>query len=154
MENRAWHSGLAWAARRSALDKFGGLIDNAILGSADRNMAAGFFGNIMDTVDPSFHPEYREVMREWQNRCERHVRRNVGQVEGTVVHQWHGRKCERFYTERWKILSQFQFNPRTDLKRDWQGLWQLEDDHSLRFIGLRDACRNYFKIRNEDINEL
>lgn len=42
----AWHSGLAWAARRKAFDKFGGLIDNAILGSADRNMAAGFFGFI------------------------------------------------------------------------------------------------------------
>ena len=150
----AWHSGLAWAARRKTFDKFGGLIDNAILGSADRNMAAGLFGNIMDTVDSSFHPEYKQVMQDWQDRCERHVRRNVGQVPGTIFHHWHGRKCHRFYTERWKILKEFQFNPRTDLKRDHQGLWQLEDDHTLRFIGLRDAIREYFRMRNEDTIEV
>ena len=56
-------------------------------------------------------------------------------------------------TERWKILKDFQFNPRTDLKRDHQGLWQLEDDHTLRFVGLRDAIRNYFRMRNEDTIE-
>jgi hypothetical protein len=146
----SWHSGLAWAARRSALDAVGGLIDFAILGSADRNMAAGLFGFMQDTIDPSFSREYRRWLLDWQDRAERHVRRNVGQVDGTVMHYWHGQKTNRKYTERWKILSKYQFNPRTDIKRDAQSLWQLEDHHDLRSIGLRDALRGYFRQRNED----
>jgi hypothetical protein len=150
----AWHSGLAWAARRSALDAVGGLIDFAILGSADRNMAAGLYGFMEDTIDPTFSREYRQWLLDWQGRAERNLRRNVGQVAGTVLHYWHGPKTGRKYTERWKILSQYQFNPRTDIKRDAQGLWQLEDHRDSRSIGLRDALRDYFRQRNEDSNEL
>ncbi len=149
-----WHSGLAWAARREALDQLGGLIDFAILGSADRNMAAGLLGFMEDTIDPTFSPEYRTALLEWQKRAERHIRRNLGQVDGTLVHHWHGCKRNRFYTERWKILSKYQFNPLTDIKRDAQGLWQLEDDHTPRFVGLRDALRQYFRSRNEDSIDL
>jgi hypothetical protein len=150
----AWHSGLAWAARRSALDEVGGLIDFAILGSADRNMAAGLYGFMQDTIDPTFSLEYRQWLLDWQDRAERNIRRNVGQVEGTIMHHWHGAKVNRKYTERWRILSKYQFNPRTDIKRDSQGLWRLEDHNDLRSIGLRDALRAYFRQRNEDSIDL
>jgi hypothetical protein len=150
----AWHSGLAWAARRSALDAVGGLIDFAVLGSADRNMAAGLYGFMEDTIDPSFSNSYRRALLEWQDRAERHIRRNVGQVDGTVFHHWHGAKVNRKYTERWKILADYQFDPNKHIKRDWQGLWQLEDDHSPRHVGFRDALRNYFRQRNEDSLDL
>lgn len=146
----AWHSGLAWAARREALDAVGGLIDFAILGSADRNMAAGLFGFIDQTIDPTFHPEYRRLLLDWQSRAERHIRRNVGQVNGTVLHYWHGKKVNRKYTERWQILARNKFNPRTDIKRDAYGLWQLENHHDMRSLRLRDEVRNYFRTRNED----
>jgi hypothetical protein len=33
-----------------------------------------------------------------------------------------------------------------DIKRDWQGLWQLTD----RKIRLRDELRAYFRSRDED----
>lgn len=149
-----WHSGLAWAARRSALDGVGGLIDFAILGSADRNMAAGFYGFIDDTLCHSFSPEYKFLMKKWQERAERHVRRNVGQVNGTVLHFWHGAKANRKYTERWKILSKYQFNPLTDIKKDSQGLWILEDHHDVRSIKLKNELREYFRQRNEDSIDL
>jgi hypothetical protein len=150
----AWHSGLAWAARRETLDKVGGLIDFAILGSADRNMAAGFCGFIDDTLCHSFSPEYKFLMRKWQERAERHVRRNIGTVNGTVFHFWHGAKVNRKYTERWKILSDNQFNPLTDIKKDSQGLWSLEDHHNVRSIKLRNELREYFRQRNEDSIDL
>jgi|RhiMethySRZTD1v2_1073278.scaffolds.fasta_scaffold558735_2 hypothetical protein len=40
------HPGFAWAARRSALNAFGGLIDFAVTGGADRHMACGLLGTI------------------------------------------------------------------------------------------------------------
>jgi len=150
----AWHSGLAWAARREAIDALGGLLDIAILGSADRNMAAGLLGFMPQTIDPTFSPAYKSALLDWQERAERYVRRNVGQVPGTIFHFFHGRKAQRGYTSRWKILSEFQFDPYTDLMRDAQGLWQLRDKGDARSIGLRDAIRSYFRSRNEDGTEL
>lgn len=146
----AWHSGLAWAARRTALDALGGLIDFAILGSADRNMAAGFYGFMEQTIDPTFSPEYKKWLLKWQERAVRTVRHNVGQVNGLVYHYWHGPKVNRKYTERWKILAEHQFNPLLDIKKDAQGLWKLEDYNDIRSIRLRNDLRNYFKQRSED----
>lgn len=150
----AWHSGLAWACRREAFDAVGGLIDFAILGSADRNMSAGLFGHMTDTIDSSFNSVYKRMLLDWQDRAERHVRRNVGQVDGLITHYWHGKKVNRGYTSRWKILSNHQFNPITDIKRDSQGVWQFEDAHDLRSIHLRDDIRQYFKSRDEDSTAL
>jgi hypothetical protein len=150
----AWHSGLAWAARREALNKVGGLLDTAILGSADRNMAAGLFGFAEKTIDPTFAPAYRAAILQWQYLAEKNIRRNVGQVSGTILHHWHGKKLQRGYTSRWKILSKYQFNPITDLARDSQGLWQLVDHGDARSIGLRDEIRAYFRSRNEDSIDL
>jgi hypothetical protein len=42
----AWHPGYAWACRRDAWDHLGGLIDFAIVGSADRYMACGLIGEM------------------------------------------------------------------------------------------------------------
>ena len=146
----AWHSGFAWACRRDALDKVGGLIDFAILGSADRHMAAGLFGFMDQTMLKTFTPAYRDRLMQWQARAERFVRRNVGQVRGTIFHQFHGKKVDRKYVDRWQILVDNKFNPLTDIKRDSQGLWQLHDDGSLRAITLRNQLREYFRVRNED----
>ncbi len=44
------------AARRSALEGVGGLIDFAILGSADRYMAAGLLGFMEDTIATTCSP--------------------------------------------------------------------------------------------------
>jgi hypothetical protein len=146
----AWHSGFAWAARRSALDAVGGLMDIAILGSADRHMAAGLFGFMQDTILPDFTEDYKKHLLQWQERAERKIRRNVGQVEGTIFHHFHGKKVDRRYVSRWQILLKNQFNPVTDIKRNAHGLWQLHDDGSPRYISLRNDLRDYFRARNED----
>jgi hypothetical protein len=62
---------------------------------------------------------------------------------------WHGKKKDRKYADRWKILKAHDFNPLIDLKRDLQGLWQLET-YSQRQINLRNDLRAYFSSRNED----
>jgi hypothetical protein len=142
--------GAAWAYRREAWDKLGGLIDFGILGSGDYFMAAGLIG-LMDRVIPrNYSPGFKSQLLKWQAAAERHVRRNVGIVSGTVMHYWHGRLSERGYGSRERILTAYQFNPTHDLKRDSAGLYQLEDDHTERFIHMRDKIRTYFRSRNED----
>jgi len=87
---------------------------------------------------------------EWQDRANRFVKGNIGYVDGLLNHHWHGRKVDRYYSDRWRILVDNKYNPETDLKRDAQGLYVLMD----RSQGLRDGIRTYFRSRNEDSIDL
>jgi hypothetical protein len=50
------------------------------------------------------------------------------------------------YCDRWKILRDNDYDPSTDIVRDWQGVWQLAGNKPR----LRDDIRAYFRTRNED----
>lgn len=141
-----WHPGFAWAARRDAINDLGGLIDWAILGSGDRHIACALIGRVRASAADGLDPEYYAMLDLWQERAERYIRRNVGCVPGLLNHYWHGKKADRRYRDRWKVLVETQFDPVEDLKRDWQGVWSLTD-HNAR---LRDGVRRYFRCRNED----
>lgn len=145
-----FHPGYAHAARRSAIDIVGGLLDIGILGAGDHHMALALLGLAEDAMPADVTPEYRDVVMQWQARCDRYIRRNIGYVPGVITHGYHGPKADRKYWSRWRILSENKFNPHTDIKRDAQGLWQLHDDGSDRSVLLRDLIRGYFRGRNED----
>lgn len=147
--------GLAWAARRSALDAVGGLIDWTILGAGDWYMAHCLIGQLGQIIDqPGRHKgaNFCAKLKEFEARCERHVRRNVGVVGGLAMHYWHGPKNKRGYVTRDKILINNQYDPELDIKRDASGVYQLSDQHTQRSIDLRDQIRAYFRQRNEDAN--
>lgn len=146
---RGGHPGYAWAIRRDALNKLGGFIDFAALGSADRHQAAALLGRVDSSVHGDMHPTYRRWLNVWQDRAVKELKHNVGYVPGTIRHLWHGKKADRGYSSRWKILVEHQFNPETDLKKDVSGLWQLVVD-TPRQIRLRDDMRRYFRARRED----
>ena len=141
--------GGAWAARRSALNAVGGLIDYAILGSGDYHMALGLFGLMgysMRGGPGGYHSAYVDMLMQWQDLALRNIKKNVGHVPGTILHHWHGKMSQRGYGERWKVLIKHQFNPLVHLKRDSQGLYSLASEcHQLR-----DDVRAYFGSRNED----
>lgn len=148
-----WHPGFAWAARRETLEATD-FIDFGILGSGDRHMACGWVGKILDSVSSEVSPQYIRRLTEWQDQAERYVRRNLGFVPGTILHHWHGRKKDRRYQDRWKILVDTQFDPERDIKTDCYGLYQWADHGDVRSIELRDKVRDYFTMRNEDSIDL
>lgn len=149
-----WHPGFAWAANRSAIDGMGGLLDRAILGAADHHMALCMINRADLSLPSPINGRYSEYVLNWQLNAERFVRRDIGFVPGTILHHWHGKKVDRKYWDRWKVLQKWDFDPVRDLKRDWQGLYQVVDDGSPRSIGLRDGLRQYFRSRNEDSIDL
>lgn len=140
-----WHPGYAWACRREIFEACGGLLDKMILGSADRLMADAAISRLKPL--PSFiHGQDRAELMRWQSRLQEVLRGNVGYVEGTISHAWHGSKADRKYRERWQILSQHRYESCTDLVKDSQGLWRLRGNKP----GLRDDLQVYFRQRNED----
>lgn len=146
--------GLAWAANVDAFNKVGGMIDFCVLGAGDWYMAHGLVGS-MNVTYSSDHADsaYARRLLEWQKRCDRWIKQDVGYVPGMVYHDFHGRKANRFYGTRGKILTSNNFNPDTDLKYDSFGQLQLET-YERRQIKLRDQIRGYFRARNEDSIDL
>jgi len=146
-----WHPGFAWAARRSAVDNLGGLIDYGILGAGDRHMACALIGKINESYPQSLiKTNYGKHLRIWEDRALKYVKKNVGCMDGLILHSWHGKKRDRRYVDRWKILINNNFDPELDIKRDSQGIYQLTE----RNIRLRDDIRWYFRSRNEDSIDL
>ena len=144
------HTGYAWAARRSAIEHLGGLGDIGILGSGDRSMAYALIGEVDRSFPNGIHPSYVDYWQEWQRRAEKHIGRNVGVMDGTLLHYWHGSKLHRRYQDRWQILTQHQFDPRRDVTYDSQGVLAWTGNN----LPLERDVRNYFKVRLEDSTDL
>lgn len=142
----SWHTGFAWAWRREALDSVGGLIEHGILGAGDNHMARALVGRAEESLNPKLAPGYKRLVRQWQDRATKHIKGNVGYIDGTINHYWHGRIVNRRYGDRWKLLIQHQFDPDTDIKYDSNGIMCLTDTKP----ALRDDIRRYFRARSED----
>ncbi len=147
------HPGYCWAARRETIEKTP-LIDFAILGSGDRHMACGWIGQIDHSLNRRMSGPYWRKLHNWQEEAERWIRRDMGYVPGIILHHWHGRKKDRQYADRWKILVNDCFDPDRDIAADAYGLWRLVDHGDMRSIQLRDDIRKYFLARREDSIDL
>ncbi len=140
-----WHPGYAWAIRREAYNQLGGLIDHAILGGADLFMANALCEQVFNAPASLGETGVRWV-NQWRTRATKYIRRNVGYMDGLILHHFHGKKVNRRYRDRGTILVDAHFDPEMDLKRDSQGLYQLNPEN----IALRDGIRSYFRGRSED----
>lgn len=142
-------TGYAWAARREVLEEMGGLIETSILGSNDYFMAQALVGAVTPEMTRMPDSNYATSLMEWQRRWEKLTHHNIGYVETTILHYWHGRRKDRGYDNRWRILVENQFDPLVDLKKNAAGLLEFTD----RNAALREAIRDYFRSRNEDSSE-
>lgn len=141
-----WHSGFAWAATRAWWENVGGLIDRAVLGAADHHMAMSMIGNARGSLPHGVHPNYSKMVTDWQEKCQRALQGNLGFVEGSLQHSWHGRKADRKYKERWEIIKTHQYDPSVDLHYNSHGVLEL---HANKPNFKRDL-QEYFRGRNED----
>ena len=120
-----------------------GIFKHAILGSADFNMmmSAGF---AVTGASPGIHPEYRKMLEEFKNK-NRNVR--LGYTPGVIRHFFHGRKKNRGYDTRWKILVKYQYNPIEHVTFDEQGVLVPSDACPKEMLV---EIKKYFAERNED----
>lgn len=143
--NYLHHPGLAWACTRECWDTLGGLFDYAIIGESDYLMGRAILGHDLMQVRKNYSPGYKRHIKTWADRALL-LNKNMGWMNGLILHHWHGAKINRKYYDRTLLLSDTQYDPDVDLKTDWQGLWQLTP----RSYKLRDGIRNYGFLRNED----
>lgn len=140
-----YHPGYAWAIRREAFNQLGGLLDWAILGGGDLFMANALF-NKDQMLPQSLGSAGLRWLNYWKERAHKHIKGNVGYMDGLVNHFWHGKKADRKYQDRGSILTSAKFDPERDLIKDFQGLYQLNTENR----ELRDGIQQYVRARNED----
>jgi hypothetical protein len=139
-------TGGAWAFTKAGYNTTGGLLTTCILGHADWHQTFALVAEAAPDVGTSKYSQgYRHSIAQWQRNALK-IKQNIGYTDGFATHGFHGSKYKRFYGKRYEILIQHGFDPYTDLRRDWQGIWQLTDEKP----GLRDAIRSYFLERTED----
>jgi hypothetical protein len=148
------HTGFGWAIRRDILRGLGRLIDWLVAGSGDYHMALGFCGQLRALVakalregwDKKYSAAYYRKLLEWADRCDEWVRQDIGVVDGTILHSWHGSKKNRYYGAREEILTEAHFDPDRDIGYDVHGVPMLVGDNR----ALRDGLRRYGRMRQED----
>ena len=138
-----WHPGYAWACTRSAWKQMGGLIDWAILGSADRHMALAWIGKSEESRPGNASENYKKMVYEFEQGCKGF---RLGNIDGTILHEWHGSLQNRKYKERWSILTDNYFDPVDDIGLTKDGVMQLTS----KGRRLEKDLKDYFIGRKED----
>ena len=143
------HPGYAWAWRRSAWKKVGGMIDTGVVGAGDHHMAYALIGRVRETAPMAVTPGYIAPLYGWQERA-KSFGAHIGYAPGTIEHHWHGPKAARGYIDRWKIVVDHAFDPATDLVKNADGVHELAGNKP----ALRRAIDRYFRSREEDATVL
>ena len=137
--------GGAWAFRAEAFSALGGMLDICILGSGDWHMAMGLARRDDQHADIKTSPAYAKAIRDWQANAAG-LNANIGVIDCHALHSWHGNKKNRGYGTRPAILKKNVYDPTTDIRRDYQGVYQLSGNKPK----FRDDLRAYFRSRDED----
>ena len=143
------HTGYAWAATRDALEMTNGLLDFAILGSADKYMVHGLTDKIEASTKPCFSKGYNDAIRDWAKKSLK-LNKNIGYVDGLLLHYFHGSKKNRGYHDRWKILDKHKFDPNIDITKNSDGVIVYSGNKP----ELESDIRKYFESRKEDSTEI
>jgi hypothetical protein len=139
------HTGFAWCYRREFWEQVQGLMDFAILGSADHHQAFAMIGEVDKTIHRGMAASFFELCHEWQDRAMALTHGEVGFAVGRIEHWFHGPKNRRYYRERWQILVDHLFDPKKHLMRDSQGIVYIVGNKKLEH-----AIIKYNRSRFED----
>lgn len=138
-------AGIAWATRRSLIDEVG-FFDAMIIGGGDSAFYSGVSGDPGAFMSRQRSPAVIECWKEWARRAQACSGGQVGYVDNWVIDLWHGQHANRNYENRWNILRNHDFDPRTDLRLSEQGTWLWASDKP----AMHKALRDYFQDRRED----
>jgi hypothetical protein len=116
-----------------------------IVGGGDQAFFAAMTQDRLDYLH-LFPSEMAAIHDFWINRVRRKRDIEAAYVPGPVYHLWHGDRENRQYTDRFKILRDWEFDPLSDIETESTGLLSLKEGKR----GLVDAMRGYFEKRKDD----
>jgi hypothetical protein len=139
-----WHPGFAWACTRKAYEKMGGIYEYAILGSGDNITMLSLIQNGVKALIGTSHTEYVQSVIGYEQKVKT---LRFGYVPGLIRHYFHGSKVNRKYTDRWKILSRYEYRPDRYVRPDEEGVLIPTESCPTQLL---EDIYHYFSERNED----
>ncbi|MDP1689644.1 MAG: hypothetical protein Q8L52_00320 [bacterium] len=145
------HTGYAWAMRREIFDAVG-LYEHAVSGSADHFMSHAIYGRYGFCVENALKHDVKQIdhLKHWGDKFYSFVQGKLRVVSGEIQHLWHGSHDRRDYFRRmWKI-TEYGYNPDTDLLAmpgrplEWQSHVAQEKPELVAYFA------EYFASRQED----
>jgi hypothetical protein len=144
-------AGYAWACTRWALEKTKGLLDINIVGGADGFTAFSLLNNVENWISDFLRfktndlntDNYANLLSKKQKLFEVNNLK-FGYIKGIITHDWHGRFKDRNYSNRKRILR--DFDPQVDLIRNSEGILNFSE----RGKRMENELTKYFFDRNED----
>lgn len=136
-----YHPGFAWGFRRSWYKKVG-FFDYAVTGSGDTLSVIKWLNK---TIPKNFHSLPGPLIKKYSSFCLQKDKPKISYLPGTLRHLFHGRRENRKYVDRHKILN-LQEDITDLLYKNSEGLfeWNLENQD------LSDKLKEYFISRNDD----
>jgi len=138
-----WHPGYAWSITRKAYERLGGIFEYSILGSGDYNIAMGLIGYDKN-INNDNHKSYKDKIKELTKNA---YNLRLGYVPNVIRHYYHGKKKDRKYMDRWKILVKYQYNPDLHVTKNEDGILVPTSECPQELL---DDILRYFQERNED----
>lgn len=141
------HPGGALAARRDFW-KNGGLYPYSFMGASDTILMTTIYGTQLwrssdwKELNSSRYLNWKEKIKNYLSASD------VSYISGNFIHEWHGDRSDRNYSERNKILSKLNFEENIKLNED--GILEFVGTDS----GLHTLIQSYFDNRKEDGNVL
>lgn len=139
-----WHPGYGWAITRKSYDRIGGLYEYAILGSGDNIISLAAIGRGLKGVNDDSTEEYKRTIHLYEEKIKM---LRLGYVPGVIRHHYHGKKKNRMYNERWRILVDHLYNPIEHITYDLNGILIPTNTCPPEIIV---KIKEYFYARNED----
>lgn len=145
------HTGYGWAMRRGIFDNLG-LYEHAVSGSSDHFMAHAIYEQYGFCIENALKHDQRQIqhLMSWGNEFYKHVQGKLGVVSGEILHLWHGSHDRRDYFRRMWRITEYGFNPDTDLiampgkPLEWQPHVLSEKKQLVSYFA------EYFASRQED----
>lgn len=138
--------GGCWAARREVLAD--GLIDSNIIGGGDSMQLAAWSGlDYRHFTGSLINDEWYRAFESERPKHWEHVRGSMGTCPSDMLHIYHGDLRRRGYRDRFSVLRENGFDPKTHLAIDSNGLWRWTEEAPAEMV---EGVATYFDSRRED----
>jgi hypothetical protein len=137
--------GLAWAARRTLLDRHG-FYDACVLGSGDKAIMSAALGRYEYVVSMDMNERQMAHYLAWGRPFFADVGGRIGFVDAPVYHLWHGDLQYRKHRQRHREFTAYGFDPSADIALDANGCWAWSSPKP----EMHEYLRSYFASRRED----
>lgn len=150
---RAWdydgdfpNDGYGWVGRRDVLEKHG-FYDTRVIGGGGRDLLLAGLGEFDALIEGRpMTARHAEHFRRWARPVFAAVQGRLGYVEGDVFHLWHGAQVHRRNIDRHLDLTEFDFDPDTDIALAENRCWRW-NSHKPE---MHERVRQYFVGRRDD----